>query len=81
MTHALQNEEPPRKIEFGENVWYITEVLTEVFPVNEKRVLFNFSKMIREFSQQNNRKTDVKFLVPWLLDEENFEIHQIWLLL
>ena len=27
MTHALQNEEPTRKIKLSENIWFITEVL------------------------------------------------------
>ena len=38
---------------------------------------FNFSKVIRDFSHENNCKTDLKFCAPWLAVEENFEKHEI----
>ena len=36
-----------------------------------------FTKMISELFFKNNPKTDFKFCALWLVDEENFEIHQI----
>ena len=38
---------------------------------------FNFSKVIRDFSHENNCKTDLKFGAPWLADEKHFEKHEI----
>ena len=40
-----------------------------------------FQKWFVSFPNKNNSKTDLKFCAPWLLDEENFEIHQICILL
>ena len=28
------------------------------------------------FSNENNHKTDLKFCAPWLVHEENFEVHR-----
>ena len=54
-----------------------------------KNVLYNiipgfdsfFQKLFVSFPNENNRKTDLEFCAPWLLDEENFEIYQIRILL
>ena len=40
-----------------------------------------FRKLFLSFPNENNRKTDLEFCAPWLLDEENFEIYQIRILL
>ena len=39
-----------------------------------------FKKWFLSFPNKNNHKTDHKFCTPWLVDEENFEIHQICIL-
>ena len=42
--------------------------------MNGFSVRFNFSKMVRDFSNENNSKTNLNCHSPWLRDEENFFI-------
>ena len=35
-----------------------------------------FQKEFVSFSNENNHKTDLKFCAPWLVHEENFEVHR-----